>query len=69
MGARIWRDTLEDPDRKRRRQAEFLVYQQFPVTLIKELAVFNGAMRQRCNEILDRAGLRLTVSVRRGWYF
>jgi hypothetical protein len=26
MTLRIWKDTNDDPDRKRRRQAEFLVY-------------------------------------------
>ena len=30
MQSRYWNDTNDDPDRKRRRQAEFLVHEFFP---------------------------------------
>jgi len=34
MGERYWRDTVEDPDRSRRRQAEFLVHRFYPWNLV-----------------------------------
>ncbi len=38
MNTQYWRDTIEDNDRKRRRQAEFLVYDFFRGIGFKELA-------------------------------
>jgi hypothetical protein len=45
--AKSWADTDEDGDRKRRRQAEFLVYQCFPWLLITEIGVISPEMKQR----------------------
>ncbi len=39
MQAPFWNDTAEDGDRKRRRQAEFLVHHFFPWTLVEEIGV------------------------------
>ncbi len=39
MKARYWHNTDDDSDRKRRRQAEFLVYQKLPVELINRIVV------------------------------
>lgn len=39
MAARYWRDTQEDGDRCRRRQAEFLVHDFFPLSFVQKLAV------------------------------
>lgn len=41
MQETYWNDTQQDPDRKRRRQAEFLVYKYLPWELITEIVVFN----------------------------
>lgn len=41
MGERYWNDTPEDGDRKRRRQAEFLVYTSLPWRLIEEIGVIS----------------------------
>jgi len=46
MSARYWADTDDDLDRKRRRQAELLVHQRFPVALIQEIGVM-GKQRER----------------------
>ena len=42
MKAKYWRDTDEDPDRKRRRQAEFLVHQLFPWNIVECIGVYNA---------------------------
>lgn len=64
-----WNDTPEYPDRKRRRQAEFLVYQQFPVSLISEIVVFDAGVEAKVLEILRNSGLEVPVQTRRDWYY
>ena len=44
-----WYDTEDDPDRKRRKQAEFLVYKELPVGALGGIIVYTEAVR---NEIL-----------------
>ena len=46
-----WSDNLNDMDRQRRKQAEFLVYQSCPWSLIQEIVVINTAMRERVEAI------------------
>jgi hypothetical protein len=41
MGDRYWRNTDEDGDRKRRRAAEFLVYNFFPFSLVTGIATYD----------------------------
>ena len=41
MRSPYWGDTRDDPDRKRRRQAEFLVYEGLRWNLISEIGVYN----------------------------
>jgi hypothetical protein len=69
--ARVWRDTMEDMDRQRRKQAEFLIYQRCPWVLIQEVAVASETMRMKVEGILARhdAGLRRPVGVRKDWYY
>ena len=66
-----WADTLEDNDRKRRKQAEFLVHREFPWSMIKGIAVINDDMAGRVNAILDRFPDRHKPPVRvvRQWYY
>lgn len=47
MGLKYWFNTLEDGDRKRRRQAEFLVYQAFPWQLVTAIGVINSQVKNR----------------------
>ncbi|UTW68357.1 DUF4433 domain-containing protein [Anaerobacillus sp. HL2] len=39
MESKYWFDTDDDPDRKRRRQAEFLVLRHFPLELVLGIGV------------------------------
>ena len=69
MTARYWHDTLEDGDRLRRRQAEFLVHQFFPWELISEVAVIDTKVESRVNQMLRGAAHVPNVVVRRDWYY
>jgi len=68
---RYWRDTLEDMDRQRRKQAEFLVHEYCDWSLIQEIGVINQAMKTAVEEILADflAGMQKPVAVKRGWYY
>jgi hypothetical protein len=51
MESRYWYDTNEDNDRKRRRQAEFLVRNFFPWELITEIGVINSTIKAKTENI------------------
>ncbi|HLN26691.1 MAG TPA: DUF4433 domain-containing protein [Gemmataceae bacterium] len=69
--ATIWKDTVDDMDRQRRKQAEFLVHQQCAWDLIEEIGVLNKAVKKEVEQKL--AGfpgkVRRPVNVRPEWYY
>ena len=69
--ARQWNDTPEDPDRQRRKQAEFLVHRFCPWELIDGVAVVSTAMEDCVTEIFAGvdAGLGRPVEIRTDWYY
>ncbi len=69
--ATIWRDTVNDMDRQRRKQAEFLVHQKCDWNLIREIGVLNNQMKSRVEKILvGFPSLKtLPVHVRPKWYY
>jgi hypothetical protein len=69
MGARMWCDTEADPDRCRRRQAEFLVYHELNMQGIESIGVANAEVRGRARRILDAHDLATPVTIQRGWYY
>jgi len=67
MRAKYWNDTDEDPDRKRRRQAEFLVHKFFPWELVSYIGVYDRSIAEAVAEIIK--GGSPEVEVQRGWYY
>lgn len=51
--AKLWNDIDEDGERKRRRQAEFLVYQGVPWSLIRSICVINQTAVSRASQPTD----------------
>ena len=51
--SRIWRNTPDQPDRKRKKQAEFLIHQFFPWDCVIGLAAINEQMAGKAREILN----------------
>ena len=67
MRAKYWRDTDEDGDRKRRRQAEFLVKDFFPWKLVRQIAVYGNDTAKIVSGIL--VGNTPPIVVEQGWYY
>ena len=66
-----WQDTKEQPDRRRRRQAEFLVHGAFPWDAVEYLAAKNKIVKERLEKHLSEAWPDRVkpVRVESGWYF
>ena len=60
---------MNDMDRQRRKQAEFLIYQSCPWALIQEIGVLNTAMKTCVEEVLNEFGGSPVVNVRAAWYY
>jgi len=54
VGARYWADQPDDNDRKRRKQAEFLVWQSLDWSLIQGIGVLNQQVKARVEALLDK---------------
>jgi len=64
MKQRYWNDTNDDPDRKRRRQAEFLVHDFFPWELVNYVGVFDDKAAHAVDLILQKGNPPVG-----GWYY
>lgn len=69
MRETYWNDTEADGDRKRRRQAEFLMHRFFPWPLVTEIGVINKAVAEKVTHALGKASHQPVVSVKSGWYY
>ncbi|MFD2679326.1 type II toxin-antitoxin system toxin DNA ADP-ribosyl transferase DarT [Bacillus seohaeanensis] len=68
MESRFWFDTEEDPDRKRRRQAEFLVHNLVPLDLVLGFAVKNEGMKRKVEDAIHKYNFNKPVAIR-NWYY
>jgi len=66
-----WADNVNDMDRKRRKQAEFLVHESCPWEQVVEIGTFNAHMKSRVEYEIQQfdPGLGKTVNIRRNWYY
>jgi len=64
-----WRDTPEDNDRKRSKQAEFLVHDAVPWGCVKSIGAMTEATRNRAIAALAPAAHRPPVAVQPKWYY
>jgi len=69
MNLKYWFDTPEDSDRKRRRQAEFLVHQFFPWQLVTEIGVIDTQVKGQVEQCLQPATHQPAIITRRNWYY
>ena len=68
---RYWKGDINDMDRQRKKQAEFLVHQYCPWSLIQEIVVIDSVMQDRVQAIQAAfpADQRRVVRVDRNWYY
>lgn len=67
-----WQNKLDHPrytDRMERRQAEFLVKDQVPLSKITRLGVANAIKQAEVQALLAQFGIQLAVNVMPDWYF
>lgn len=69
MNARYWHDTDDDPDRKRRRQAEFLVHNFFPWELVSGIGVCDHSAELTVRKAVGNAAHEPELRVAREWYY
>ena len=69
MQKRYWDNTPEDGDMKRRRQAEFLIHQYCPWTLITEIGVINITVTSQVTNILQKFNCNNSGKVYSNWYY
>jgi hypothetical protein len=67
----IWKDTLDDMDRQRRKQSEFLVHRFCPWELVDSIGVRTRQMKERVEAILadSLATSQPPVIGRTDWYY
>lgn len=63
--SKYWSSTPEDPDRMRRKQAEFLVKTYVPSACLSGLIVHDTAVSDKANEIMNRVGITLPIHIDR----
>ena len=64
-----WSDTPENPDRKRRKQAEFLVHGSLPLARLNGIVVRTPAARDQVVALLSQTTFSTEVVVRPQWYY
>ncbi|NPV00880.1 MAG: DUF4433 domain-containing protein [Brevinematales bacterium] len=65
-----WADTEDDNDRKRRKQAEFLVYEFLPFFAIQKIGVYNNIIEKKVREIVKtHPQYSLQIEIRPEWYY
>lgn len=71
MPATWWNNIPEYPDRKERKQAEFLVHEFVPWDLVEFLAVMTPQVKERVEAMLAQhpISMRRPVRIERGWYY
>lgn len=69
MKEKYWGDTDSDNDRKRRREAEFLVYKRFPWSCIQAIVVMTPQLAEEASMLIGSGEHIPKVSVNISWYY
>lgn len=66
----FWANTEEDQDRKRRKQAEFLIYQTIKLQDIIGIAVYNKSALEKVDKLKEIYSLEnLVAKIRKNYYY
>ena len=64
-----WYDTEEDPDRKRKKQAEFLIHNEVPISMIGVIVVYNENKKTEILNKLTENNIECNVVVKPNLYY
>jgi len=64
-----WGNRDEDNDRKRRKQAEFLVYNFFPWDMVDTIGVIDASMQAQVQTIISSLPKKPIVTIHKDWYY
>jgi hypothetical protein len=64
-----WNDTIDDTDRKRRKQAEFLVHQELPLSAIIAIVVYNDTAKSMVLTKFVETGININTLIKPTWYY
>lgn len=67
--SRDWFDTESDSDRKRKKQAELLVYNELSIEYLLGIGVSNEQTEQKINLLLEKNNVNLPCIIKRDWYY
>ncbi len=71
VNQRYWRDDVNDMDRQRRKQAEFLIHNYCDWNMICEIGVINDTIKNKVKTIMKsfKSTLHKPVCVHKDWYY
>lgn len=69
MRAKYWSDNLDDGDRKRRRQAEFLIHSFLPWESVYKIGVLSQNMANDVSQVISKADHKPVIEVHEEWYY
>ncbi len=64
-----WNNTMEDPDRKRRKQAECLVYKSVPFSAIITVCVYNQSALDYIAHVFEEYDSTIPVKIKPDFYY
>ncbi len=69
MDEEFWTDTDEHGDRKRRRQAEFLVHKRVPLGAVRLIGAIDSEVAKKAEAAIGKLPDPPPVRIRRDWYY
>ncbi|RMG31028.1 MAG: DUF4433 domain-containing protein [Bacteroidetes bacterium] len=69
INSKEWYNTEEDPDRKRRKQAELMVKGSVPVECIRYLLTYNEWSKTLVERMVEAENLNIPVHIKKTFYF
>lgn len=64
-----WFDTEMDPDKKRRKQAEFLIFNDVPLPAIIGIGVYNKSAEEKTHRLLSEENIDIKTVVIPNWFY
>lgn len=69
ISSKYWKDDEDDRDRKRKKQAEFLIWKELPLSKLIGFAVYNEDAKAKMENLLNQFNVNLPVKIHKEWYY